>query len=185
MSIEQDQALATSAPPSSQPGERPPDDRRLLTAIKILLALIVIALLLAGDEDRAWPLVTWPMFDRSGSKPPAAKVSAYRIRAVAADGQIYSLTSSQLSPALPEDAVERLIEKTFDKHIPDSKRQAAYSDLTALVVSALPGVTITQIEGWELTWRAQIDQPTPLNVNAPDQQTHLGSFTPADSERAP
>ncbi len=170
-----------SDPNADQATPRSPADARMLTAIKLVLGLLLVGFLTVGDNDKTWPLVTWPMFQGSGKSAPKS-IASLHLRAIAADGKVYQLVAGALSDTLPTSASEKIVEKTFDDDLDPSERRDAQARLAAMIRSALPGVDLVEIQAWDLTWNVHAGQPPTLDMHTPTEATLLGKFALAGTE---
>lgn len=151
-------------------------DQKQLQLIKIALLVILVGLCVVGRSIGAWPIITWPMYDRRTTSFPQPRASGIELRVTTRAGGVHKLTRVDFFPMGRTRVAERAMKSAFDDS--DPKLLHAYRTFLINVVQRVfPAEELDTIEGWRLEWTVDPLALPPLDRARPVREVRMGGFS--------
>lgn len=150
-----------------------------LYSIKIILLILLLGLPLVGKGITFWPLVNWPMYSDWRTPFPEPSRNIVEIRVLSKSGQVQRLLPSDIMPFDRKNVAEILIEKAFSEENTQSRVHNRVA-LLELLKSNPAFNNAKTIQIWNLQWVVEPLKIPPLERNAPEKESLVGSFEVED-----
>lgn len=145
----------------------PREELRRIWIAKIVLGITLVGTVLIGDGRRAWPVMTWPMYQRRIFEMPGPQFERIGLRAELEVGHSDLSIRGHFPPGR-DDVVTSVVEQVLRSDGAERSHGERY--LLSLARRALPEEEVRAVEIHELRWDLELRKDPPFDRAAPKRR---------------